>query len=128
MLSVIKIGLSMTLESQVTDYSKSNGSIITSFELLACDCGCEQFLLFSDDNEGGAYVVCTSCKNEHDIQNSKSYIESEDHNICNCENEILNIGIGKSFYPDSTDIKWLYVGASCNECGLAGVYVDWHER
>ena len=118
----------MSLKSSIESYSKSNGSIITHFEYLKCQCGSEQFLLFSDDTEGGAYIVCTRCQKEHDIENSKHYIESEDHNICNCDNDKLNIGIGKSFYPESNDVKCVYVGANCNACDLSGVYVDWLER
>lgn len=118
----------MSIESSIKDYSKSNGSVITHFNSINCECGSDEFLLFSDDTEGGAYIVCSNCKKESDIENSKRYIESEDHNICNCDNENLNIGIGKSFYPESNDVKCVYVGASCNKCNLSGVYVDWVER
>ncbi len=118
----------MSLKSKITDYSESNGSVIDSFELIKCDCGSELFQLYSDDTEGGAYVACSQCRKEHDIENSKHYIEDEDHNICNCDNDELNIGIGKSFYSGSNDVNWVYVGASCNNCGVSGVYVDWNER
>lgn len=118
----------MSFRSSIDRYSKANDSQITTFEELKCECGQDAFELYSDDTEGGAYIVCSACKKEYDIENSKQYIEEVERNVCHCGNEHLKIGLGKSYYPQSTDIKWLYVGGSCDDCDLSGVYVDWLER
>jgi hypothetical protein len=117
----------MNLEREIKRYSGLNGYPITQFKHLSCSCGGSEFYLFSDDNEGGAFAICTACSLEQDIENSKRYIEEKQQNICNCDNEKLNIGIGKAYFEGSKDLRWIYVGAECNDCGLSGVYVDWKE-
>ncbi len=118
----------MDIKDSINKYSNKNGYPISEYKDVKCPCGNITFQLYSDDDEGGAYVVCSSCGKENDIENSRKYIEYEQQNICNCDNENLNIGVGKAFYPNSTDPRWVYVGASCSKCNLAGVYVDWKEN
>ena len=117
----------MSLEIEIERYSGLNGYPIAEFEQLFCGCGASEFCLFSDDEEGGAFVVCAKCDQEINIENSKRYIEVKQQNICKCDNEILHVGTGKAYFEDSTDLRWVYVGAECSVCGLAGVYVDWKE-
>lgn len=118
----------MNLEKEILRYSKLNGYAISDFEKLSCSCGSEKFRLYSDDVEGGAFAICTQCNHEIDIETSKRVIEDKQQNICTCDNEFLRIGIGKAFYNDTKKIRWIYIGAACNDCGLLGVYVDWNER
>ena len=118
----------MDLEQSIKQYSEKNGYPISDFVEVHCDCGSNKFHLYSDDDNGGAYIICSKCKKEMNIENSKEYIEEEVNNICNCDNDSLNIAIGKAFYPDSKDPRWVYVGAKCDQCGLSGVYVDWKEN
>ena len=115
----------LDLEKEVKRYSEVNGYSISAYESVKCKCGNHQFHLYSDDTEGGAYIICSACNSEKDIENSKKYIEEHTNNICNCNNSNLVIGVGKAFYEDSEDPRWVYVGAKCNKCSLVGVYVDW---
>ena len=71
----------MTNHEAIVGYSKSNGYIATELTDKKCTCGSNQFKLFSDDEEGGAFVICSSCTTEQDIENSKEYIEEPYQNI-----------------------------------------------
>ncbi|WP_428673544.1 hypothetical protein, partial [Roseibium sp.] len=108
--------------------SNLNGYKITKFPSLSCNYGSNVFHLFSDDLEGAAIAKCISCGNKIDILESEKYSDDLLQNVCRCENAELSLGIGSALYPNSSDIRWVYVGAHCAECGLSGVYVDWQER
>lgn len=118
----------MSLKKEIERYSKLNGYQMSSYADVVCSCGGREFHLYSDDDEGGAFVICTSCKVEQDIESSREYIEESLNNICNCDNRSLKIGVGKAYYPESSDPRWVYVGAHCSKCGLKGVYVDWKQN
>ncbi len=45
-----------------------------------------------------------------------------------CAQEELLLMTGVALYSNSDDIRWVYVGAKCPDCGLVGVYTDWAER
>ena len=118
----------MNLKNEIKRYSVNNGYPISDCMAISCVCGSSEFHLYSDDDEGGAYIICADCGKEQDLENSKKYIEEKVNNICTCDNDRLMIGIGKAYYSDSKDPRWVYVGAKCNKCGLAGVYADWKEN
>lgn len=117
------------LHREVLRYSTKNGYPIDRFQPVQCQCGRDDLLLDSDDECGAAVVTCPSCHSETDIQDSRDYAENLVRNICTCEEETLLLGVGTAAYDDdSGDVRWVYVGGQCEACGLAGVYVDWHER
>ena len=118
----------MNIQKEILRYSKLNQYPIDQFDQLVCTCASKEFELYSDDEEGGALAVCVSCGAQHDIEKSAKYIEQRVQNVCRCGSANLNIGIGKSYYPDTTDVRWMYIGAGCKMCNLVGVYVDWQER
>lgn len=118
----------MSLKKEIERYSKLNGYPISDYYEITCSCGCNEFHVFSDDEEGGAYVVCPGCGEEKDIEDSRQYIEKALNNVCNCENDHLVIGVGKAYYEASNDPRWVYIGCHCNKCGLDGVYVDWKQN
>jgi hypothetical protein len=110
-------------------YAIANGYPIEEFTNIICDeCDEEFFELYSDENEQGAFLTCIECEKKHDIENSKQYLEKELYYKCKCNNCFLKIAIGKAFYENSKDIRWVYVGGHCTECNLSGVYVNWNER
>jgi hypothetical protein len=68
------------------------------------------------------------CQREHFICDSKEFWEeaSPQHWACiECDSERTNVGVGFSFYPDSRDVKWLYVGCRCAKCGVLGCFAGW---
>ena len=115
-------------KNRIIAYGKSNGSIPTEFEVQVCKCGSKLFHMYTDDTEGGCFIDCCHCEERISIEDSADYMEDVVQNTCVCESESLEIMVGKSFYPDSNDPKFIYVGGMCPKCGLAGVYVDWIER
>lgn len=113
---------------EITDYGKSNAYIPTAFNLLSCSCGHQLFKMFSDDEEGGCGILCAKCDEGISVEGSADYMEDVAQNTCTCGSEELYVMVGKSFYRDATDVRWVYVGGMCPVCDLSGVYVDWAER
>ena len=118
----------MKLKKSIKSYSKANGYLATEFTNIICKCALKQFELITDDQEEGAYVECSSCNLKIDIENSMQYMSRKTQNICTCDCKLFTICIGKAFYDNSNDPRWIYIGAECLKCGLGGVYIDWHER
>ncbi len=114
--------------TELQRYSENNGYPVRAWQPITCSCGSNLWKLFSDDDEGGAFAECCKCFNEIDIFSSRRYVENVYQNICNCENDSLEIYCGQAFYDDFDDPRWSYVGAKCPFCKLTGVYVDWQER
>ena len=115
------------LKAEILRYSTENGYPAESIEQLVCDCGSEEFTLFSDDTEGGAVAVCCKCEMNLSIYDSADFMEDVGQNVCTCEGEKLLIMTGIAFHENTKDAQWIYVGAKCTACGLAGVFVDWEE-
>jgi hypothetical protein len=94
---------------------------------LVCTCSNTTFLLYTDEDQGVAVRECTACENVHPIGDSDEYLEEAEpeQNICLCEKEVFQLVIGVALYRESSDIKWLYVGARCIACGLVGCYGEW---
>ena len=44
---------------------------------------------------------------------------------CPCGADIFELTRGVALYPNSNDVRWLYVGARCPACSLAACYGDW---
>lgn len=115
------------LNAEVLRYSTANGYPAESIEQLTCECGCAHFTLYSDETEGGAVAVCCDCEMNLSIYDSADFLTDVGQNVCACDGEKLCIVTGMAFYEDSEDAHWIYVGAKCPACGLAGVFVDWEE-
>jgi len=105
-----------------------NGYKVEEFRLASCKCSGQVFLLYADDTEGAAKRVCVACDHAHFVGDSEEYWDEADPDMfaCpECEGEHSNIGVGFAFYQSSEDIRWLYVGCRCVDCGLVGVFADW---
>ena len=62
------------LKAEILRYSTENGYPAESIEQLVCDCGSEEFTLFSDDTEGGAVAVCCKCEMNLSIYDSADFM------------------------------------------------------
>ncbi len=104
-----------------------HGYLAEHFQDAVCSCGHKLFRLFVDDNEGAGIRICASCKYEHPIGDSADYLEGAELEDCECPcgQGIFEITAGISLYRDSEDVRWLYLGCRCPECGLTAVYADW---
>ncbi len=103
------------------------GYLAEHFQNAACSCGHNLFRLFVDDVEGAAIRVCNSCTKEHPIGDSADYLDDAELEECECPcgQGIFEITAGVSLYPNSEDVRWLYLGCRCPECGLTACYADW---
>jgi hypothetical protein len=93
-----------------------------------CKCGNETFRLDVDRNEGAARRTCSACGVEHFICDSEEYwkeADPESWQCIECKGKHANICIGFSLYEGHRDIRWLYVGVRCIQCGVLGTFGDW---
>lgn len=119
------------LKTELERYSKTNGYPIAETTVLICSkCGSKKFVLYSDDEESSALCQCSNCSEEVFIRDSKEYFDAtqKDDFLCLCDNGAFEIIIGLSFYTNTKDVRWVYVGGFCSKCGLLGNYIDWNER
>lgn len=115
------------IRGEILRYSKGNEYVAHHYADAVCSCGGHLFQLRMDEGEGAAIRGCVSCRKEHPIGDSADYLDQAELQAyrCVCEKDLFEITIGVSLYDDSEDVRWLYVGCRCPECGLTGVYGDW---
>jgi hypothetical protein len=113
------------IQQYLLDFT-ADGYPVKEFRLAKCSCGSQSFFLDIDE-EDAAKRTCIECGKEHLMCDSEEYwtgAESE-RCTCPCGSESMNVGVGFSLYPDDGEVKWLYVGCRCEECGVLGCYSDW---
>ena len=107
----------------------SNGYEVHEFRLSKCACGCVEFQLEADDDEGVARRTCASCKESRYICDSGEYwheADPEPWKCVECDSGRANVGVGFSLYVDDlTAVRWLYVGERCARCGVLGCFAGW---
>ena len=96
--------------------------------LVKCDqCGNDAFTFQVDPDEGAIEVVCASCGKKRLLLDSSKYWDdcSPTKAKCpECKKNQYNLGIG-FVYRENGDVKWIYIGNRCTNCGLLGSYADW---
>ena len=117
----------LDIRDELLRYSKLNQYATDQYADAVCVCGNKYFNLLLDENEGVAIRQCIACKTEHPIADSKDFLEDAGLEIseCICRSKIFEITVGVSLYENRKDVKWLYVGCRCVNCGLIGCYGDW---
>ena len=115
------------IRDELLDYSTANAYLAHHFADAVCRCGSKLFRLSLDDTQGVAIRKCKKCTAEHPIGDSDEYVEEADLQecACPCGGEVFEITVGVSLYRESEDVRWLYIGCRCPDCGLTGVYGDW---
>lgn len=115
------------IRAELLRYSGLNGYPTEHYEDARCECGKNVFILLVDEDEGVAVRCCTSCRVEHPIGDSEEYLEDATLEACECPcgGEQFEITAGVALYADSEDVRWLYLGCRCIECGLTAPYGDW---
>ncbi len=78
--------------------------------------------------EGGARRTCVACGGQEFIADSADYWlddpKADYYCACRCGKEEFAAAVGFSLREDG-DVRWIFVGLRCLECGLLGVYEDW---
>jgi hypothetical protein len=115
------------LRAEILRYSEANAYPAQHFADALCACGGKIFRLRLDDTEGAAVRCCSACQAEHPIGDSDEYLADAELKecACPCGHEEFEVTVGVALYADSEDVKWLYLGCRCPECGLTAVYGDW---
>ena len=115
------------IRDELLRYSKENAYIAEHFADADCKCGGKVFRIRLDEAAGVAIRVCVACGVEHPIGDSDEFLEEAELQecACPCGREEFEITVGVSLYQDSEEVKWLYLGCRCPNCGLTAVYGDW---
>ena len=124
-------GINMNLDdlkAEVLRYSNVNGYPAETFTAMTCTCGGDQFTLYGNESGDAALAVCCACEENHSVYDSADFMDDVGQHVCACDAEALHLMIGLAFHEDTTDARWVYVGAKCVACDLVGVYIDWNER
>jgi hypothetical protein len=118
--------------ADLTEYLKAlteDGYPATEFRVAKCSCGSLAFGLALDHDEGAAMRKCVECGAEHFVCDSQ-----ERWHECSptkwkctgkCKSRTANICVGFALREDRKDIRWIYIGTRCVQCGVLGCYVDW---
>ncbi|MDP6445557.1 MAG: hypothetical protein QGG36_16800 [Pirellulaceae bacterium] len=118
----------LEIREVLAEYSADNAYPIDHFADAECDeCGGRLFALELDDLQGAAVRICAACESEHAIGDSEDYLDEAEFEGCECicGCEALEITGGVALYDGSEDVRWLYIGCRCPECGVTGCYGDW---
>jgi hypothetical protein len=107
-------------------YAAANAPV-SAFRLSRCTCSSLSFFLDADDDEQCAKRTCTDCSREHLICDSADYWEEASParwRCIECGSERANVGVAFSLYDDG-EVRWLYVGERCANCGVLGCFTHW---
>ena len=116
------------IRAEILRYSKGVKYLAQHFADAVCVCGGKAFLLCLDDNACVATRVCIACDADaHPIGDSDEYLDGAEEEECArpCGEEVFEITVGVSLYPDTEDVRWLYIGCRCPKCGRTAIYGDW---
>lgn len=106
----------------------ANNYLATKFANARCaQCEADEHAIQLDDGAGVVVRTCRVCKTSHPVGDSAEFLDEAELDDCQCPcgNEMFQLTIGVALYEGSEDVKWLYVGLRCTECGLIGNYGDW---
>jgi len=115
------------LNEYLRAYSAENYAL-DEFRLAICDCGINLFHLHYHADEGVARRTCTSCGTKKFIADSEDNwqeVRPKRLKCVHCPCVAFNMGVGFSLYDDKQNIRWIYVGARCPQCGLMGCFAEW---
>ncbi len=97
-------------------------------ECVCRSCAGRSFEVQVMDEESAARRTCLTCKAREFIADSAEYWDddapAEYFCGCPCGHEEFAAAVGFSLREDG-DVRWLFVGLRCLDCGLMGVYEDW---
>ena len=107
----------------------ADGYLATEFRIARCACGSTVFSLAIDSDEGAASRTCIECGQTHFVCDSAEYWDDASPKkwkcIGKCKSKTANVCVGFALREDHNDVRWIYVGTRCSECGILGCYGDW---
>ena len=87
----------------------------------------DAFSLRVDAEEGAMQVTCTACKTKKRLLDSDEiWADCSPRSVrCRvCKERTNNVQVGFERREDG-DVKWVYIGNRCTNCGTLGSYADW---
>jgi len=105
-----------------------NDDMIAKTGIATCDnCGSDSFNIEIDIDEGAIEVECVDCGEKRLLLDSNENWEDCDPAglecpLCECKAH--NVA-GGFVFRDNGDVKWIYIGTRCIECGVLSSPVDW---
>jgi hypothetical protein len=106
-----------------------DGYLATEFRLANCSCGSNAFHLAIDSDEGTAKRTCVECGDARFICDSAEFWEDASPTkwkcTGRCKSKAANVCIGFALRENRDDVRWVYVGTRCTQCGVLGCYGDW---
>lgn len=113
------------------DVKRDLGKVLQS----KCDCGNTFFVLTYEPDEGIAKRLCSKCKKEAFIGDSKEHWDEaiKDSNpkqlkCVECKDKEHEIAVGFDYITEGQskgEIRWIVIGTMCKKCGLLSSCVDW---
>ena len=115
------------IRDELIRYGKTVGYVPAHFRDVTCACSSKLFRLAIDDDAGAAVRICAGCDQEHPIGDSADYLDEAEPGECECPCGCgaFELTVGVALYPESDDVRWIYLGCRCPECGLTACYGDW---
>lgn len=115
------------IRTELARYADLVGYPVERFADARCECDGRLFSLELDESAGVAVRGCTSCGVRHPMADGAEYLAEAELEgcACPCGAETFELTLGAALYADSSDVRWLYVGARCPSCGLTATYGDW---
>jgi hypothetical protein len=100
---------------------------IHEHRLSVCECGSEVFSLHWIPGEDAVRRTCAKCGEKTFVCDSEESWEGKPrkYKCVECKSEKANLGVAFSLYDDMSDIRWIYVGYRCENCGVLGSFADW---
>ncbi|MCL1926797.1 MAG: hypothetical protein FWF95_06660 [Syntrophorhabdaceae bacterium] len=107
------------------EYSENE---ITKVVVVKCRrCGLVVFTFKIDTAEGVIEITCVACGKKHlllDSEKSLAKSKPENAKCSECKKSQFNVAVGFIHRRDS-EVKWVYIGNRCANCGILGSYGDW---
>ena len=113
------------INEYLTDYTKNE---VGKTVIVKCNsCELQEFAIKIDDFEGAIEVTCIGCSEKRlllDSEDAWEDCEPEEVSCPVCEKDTHNVGVG-FVYRKSGEVKWVYIGHRCVNCGVLGSSCDW---
>ncbi len=92
-------------------------------------CGSDEFEMRIDADEGVIQVKCTKCNEKKILLDGEEFWEDASPRLRKCnvckKSKIHNLRVG-FIRRENGDVKWVYIGSRCTECGTLASYLDWN--
>ena len=113
------------IETYLREFTADGYPAADAIQAVCAGCGCREFNLRLDDEEGVAERTCSEYGTVFVMLDSADYLEDAELEdaACPCGNETFNVAVG--FSRDDGEVRWIYLGLRCTKDGILGCYADW---